>query len=85
MLLMAKHLPIYSKNLQTFVWFMVPGLGRQHIIHVSKPVSSNVVLFVSDLHISKALLVSVAGTLSGAISSQTMNGGKQILPMKLVL
>lgn len=59
MLLLANHLPIYAKNFQTLVWYMVPGLERQHIIHVSYSVSSNVVLFVSDLHVSKTLLVSL--------------------------
>lgn len=59
MLLLANHLPIYGKNFQTLVWYMAPGLEKQYSVHVSKSVSSNMILFVSDLHISETLLVSV--------------------------
>lgn len=58
MLLLANYSHIYGKNFQTFVWYMAPGLERQHSTHVHNSVSSDIIL-VSDLHMSETPLVSV--------------------------
>lgn len=50
---------IYLFMVKTLVWYMAPGLERQCSIHVSKSVNSNMVLSVSDLHITETLLISM--------------------------
>lgn len=51
-------LAIYLFMVKTLLWYMAPGLERQCSIHISKSVNSNMVLCVSDLHISETLLIS---------------------------